>query len=153
MAGRDADGDAEARSTDAEIPEPDTDFSLLGDTTGAGAPGQSGATLVVRNRGATSDRGVYLYLELGDGWRLSDVLTTLGLVSVVDHTAVVRIGWLDAGELVAVTLRGWRLADQPAPFCVTLVVDGQARRRECGVLATGKSAGLSFAAPAGQADA
>lgn len=151
MAERDASGDVETGSPEAEAPERGTEFSLLGDTTGAGAPGQSGATLVVHNRGATADRGVYLYLELGDGWRLSDVLTTLGLVSVVDHTAVVRIGRLDAGELVAVTLRGWRLADQSAPFCVTLVVDGQARRRECGALATGQSSGFSFAAPAGQA--
>ena len=111
---------------------------MLDDTAGQMSEGQRGVTLVLRNSGATPARSTYVYLELGDGWRLSDVLTTLGLVSVVDHTAVVRVGRLDPGALVAITLRGWPSGDEAPTFCGTLVTDGQARERQCSGLAAGE---------------
>ena len=119
-------------------------IALLSNTVGESLPGQGGATLVVHNDSAEPARTAYLYLELSNGWRVSDVVTTLGLVSVVDRVVVVRLGRLDPGLPVAVTLRGWLDAQTEAEFCATLVSDGQQRQRLCGELTEGgpaKSAG------------
>lgn len=89
---------------------------------------------MVRNSGTETAQGIQLYLELGDDWRLSDVLTTLGLTSLVDHTARVRLGRLDPGAVVAVTLRGWVGHSSRGSFCVTLMVGEELRQRECGHL-------------------
>ena len=91
-------------------------ITFLGDAAGEQTPGQVSTTLVVHNDGASPARGAYLYLEIDGIWRLSDVMTTLGLVSIVDHAAVVRIGRLDANAPVAVTLAGgsWAAARSPS---------------------------------------
>ena len=91
---------------------------------------------MIKNDGSESAHSTYLYLELAGDWYLSDVVTTLGLVSVVDHAAVVRVGRLDPGALIAVTLRGRPVAGKVMDFCATLVTDGQARQRECSRLTT-----------------
>lgn len=109
-------------------------MTLLADTSAGQQPGQGGATLLARNNGTEAAHNIELYLELGDDWRLSDVLTTLGLVSLVDHTARVRLGRLDAGALVAVTLRGWVGHGSQGGFCVTLMMGEELRQRECGRL-------------------
>ena len=45
-----------------------------------------------------------------------------------------RIGRLDPGALVAMTLRGRPLDGQPAGFCVTLASDDQPLQQVCGSL-------------------
>lgn len=109
---------------------------LLDNVLGQQLPGQIGATVVVRNEGNVAAHETYLHVELGDTWRLSDMLTTLGLVGAVDHTGAVRIGRLDPSALVAITLRGWPLSAEEAAFCATLSTDGQQRDRVCGYLSS-----------------
>ena len=128
-------GTAQTEAT-ADSSGPRPHLILLGNTIGEASPGQGGATLVIKNDGSESAHATYLYLELAGDWYLSDVVTTLGLVSVVDHAAVVRVGRLDPGALIAVTLRGRPVAGKVMDFCATLVTDGQARRRECSRLTT-----------------
>lgn len=110
------------------------ELALLGNTVGESLPGQVGATLVVHNEAAVPAGNTYLYLELAGDWRVSDVATTLGLVSMVDRAVVIRLGRLDAAMPVAVTLRGWLQTGLQADFCATLVSDGQQRQRLCGQL-------------------
>ncbi len=112
-------------------------LSLLGNSGGQLTIGRSGATLVVSNPGAIAADSAYLYVEFNHGCRLSDVLTTMGLVSVVDHTVVVRLGRLYSAALIAVTLRGWTELEADAEFCSTLVADGQIYQRQCGRLGSG----------------
>jgi hypothetical protein len=110
-------------------------LAILGYTLGQQALGQGGVTLVVRNDGRAPARESQLVLEIADDWWPSEVLTTLGLVGIDDaHRAVVRIGRLDPGAVVAVTVRGWPGPGVAGSFCASLTTDGQDRGRECGSL-------------------
>ena len=95
---------------------------------------QLGSTLVVRNEGDAAAGQTYLHIELGDTWRLSDLATTMGLVSIVNHSVRIHVGQLDPDALVVVTVRGWPMVSGEATFCATLSADGEARRRLCGSL-------------------
>ena len=93
--------------TTAGTSGPQPYLTLLGNTVGESSPGQGSATLVVGNDGAEPAHSTYLYVALGGDWEVSDVVTTLGVVSLVDRAAVIRLGRLDPNTLVAVTVRGW----------------------------------------------
>lgn len=125
---------AERVRTSAAPIGPVPQLALLGNSVGESLPGQGGATLVVHNEAAESATNAYLYLELSGDWRVSDVATTLGLVSMVDRAVVIRLGRLDSALPIAITLRGWQQSESQAGFCATLVSDGQQRQRLCGQL-------------------
>ena len=113
-------------------------LAILGYTLGQQALGQGGVTLVVRNDGRAPAWESQLVLEIADDWWPSEVLTTLGLVGIDGaHRAVVRLGRLDPGAVVAVTVRGWPAPGVAASFCAALTTDGQDRGRECGRLLQG----------------
>ena len=107
------------------------ELTMLDDPESETQKGQSGAILVIRNNGDSPVNQAYVYIELDKGWRLTDALTQLGLVSVVDHTAVVRVGRVDPSAPIAVTLRGWAVRADTPGFCSTLVADGQPRQSQC----------------------
>jgi len=111
-------------------------MTLLNDASGAPQSNQSGATLVIRNDGQTAANDTYLRITFDDGWRLSDIRTSLGLVSVVDHEAVVRLGRLDPENLVAISLRGWAHADAEVGLCSSLYAEGQLKQGDCGAFQT-----------------
>ena len=111
-------------------------MTLLSDAGGAPQGGQSGATLVIRNDGHAPANDTHLRVTFDDGWRLSDVLTSLGLVSAVDHEAVVRLGRLDPESLVAVSLRGWASAETELGLCTSLYAEGQLKQGDCGAFQT-----------------
>lgn len=108
-------------------------LSILGEADSQLLSGRLGRTLVI-NSGSSIQRNAYLHIKLDDDCRLSDGLTTMGLLSVVDHTVVVRLGRLDPNAVIAVTLVGTVTEDNPGEFCATLVADGVVYRHECGRL-------------------
>lgn len=119
------------------LPGPKPKLSVLSDIAHGQGGETRGGSLLVGNEGDAPLLQVSLFVELANNWRLSDVSTTLGLVSAVDysrlvsHGALIRIGRLEPGALVAVTVWGWPVDDQPAAFCATLASDDQALQRVC----------------------
>lgn len=110
-------------------------LAILEYTLGQQTRGQGGVTLVLRNDGQAPARESLLILDIADDWWPSEVLTTLGLVGIDDaHRAVVRVGRLDPGAVIAITVRGWPGPGVTGGFCATLATDGQDRGRECGQL-------------------
>lgn len=109
-------------------------LAMLENVIGQQQVSQLGSTLVVRNEGDAAARETYLRIDLGDTLRLSDLATTMGLVSNADHSVIVNMGQLDPDVLVIVTVRGRPLVSGDATFCATLSADGEARRRLCGSL-------------------
>lgn len=109
-------------------------MTLLQNVIGQQQLGQLGSTLIVRNEGNTAASQTYLHIQLGNTWRLSDLTTTMGLVSIVGQSVRIHMGQLDAKALVVVTVRGWPMSNDEATFCATLSADGQAQRRWCGNL-------------------
>lgn len=130
-----------ARAT-AAAPGPRPTLLLLSDFAYEQESGKLGASLLVGNEGSVALEQAALVVEMTGAWRLSDLSTTRGLVSVVDYSrgaqraAVVRLGRLDPGALVAVTLRGRPLGSQQALFCATLSGGDQPLQRVCGALTT-----------------
>jgi hypothetical protein len=131
-------GTTAAPETAASPADSELALSLLGSVGGQPVAGRNGGTLVVNNGGKSAEHNAYVHVQFGIDCRLSDALTTMGLVSVVDHTVVVRLGRLDPGSVVAVTLVGQITEDSAGQFCATLVADGQVYRRECGRLTAGQ---------------
>jgi len=111
-------------------------MTILSDAGGAPQGGQSGATLVIRNDGRASATDAYLRVTFDDGWRLSDILTSLGLVSAVDHEAIIRLGRLEPESLVAVSLRGWASTEAKLGLCTSLYAEDQLKQGDCGAFQT-----------------
>ncbi len=110
-------------------------LTILDDTAGLRLPGHGGATLVVRNTGSQAANGTYLDIQMMDSsLRVSDILTSLGLVSSVSQHAVVQIGRLDPTTMVAVNLRGWTTLDTTPTICTTLMADSMLQQQQCSEL-------------------
>lgn len=135
-----------ASQTTPALPGPKPKLIVLSDIANGPGTEMQGGSLLVGNEGDAALLQVSLFVELANNWRLSDVSTTLGLVSAVDysrlasHGALVRIGRLDPGMLVAVTVRGWSLDSQPAAFCATLASGDQVVQRICDALTPANNA-------------
>jgi hypothetical protein len=129
-----------ARAT-AAAPGPRPTLLLLSDIAGTQEIGKLGASLLVGNEGSAALEQAALVVEMTGAWRLSDLSTTRGIVSAVDYSqgpqraAIVRLGRLDPGALVAITLRGRPLGGESAPFCATLSSGDQPLQRVCDTLA------------------
>jgi hypothetical protein len=90
-----------------------------------------GVTLVIRNDGDAAAQKTHLALQFSSSWRLLRLLTSLGLVSVVDNEATVRVGRLDPGVVVAIHVRGWNADQSASTLCLTLFANDRLYQSNC----------------------
>lgn len=95
------------------------------------SPYTQGITLVIRNDGNAPASKTHLALQFSSNWHLIRGVTSLGLISVVDKKATVRLGKLEPGEVVVIHVQGRNVGQEAASLCLVLFVDDKLYQSTC----------------------